>query len=156
MKRCFQSVTMVFWLLWKHPVFNLLFPLTKQINTVGEGALNILPSAVQYLCYFWGPMLLCWSPGVSQFTKDIYPLTCLAYLQPIYPIFSNWHIYMLKSQNFLLVVKSLRPIQSVVILSAIIKIALSEKILEVISQKTSVIVAVSKKIMVSIAAWRKA
>lgn len=59
---------------------------------------------------------------------------------------------MLKSQNFLLVVKSLRPIQSVVILSAIIKIALSEKILEVISQKTSVIVAVSKKIMVSIAA----
>lgn len=59
---------------------------------------------------------------------------------------------MLKSQNFLLVVKSLRPIQSVVILSAIIKIALSGKILEVISQKTSVIVAVSKKIMVSIAA----
>lgn len=59
---------------------------------------------------------------------------------------------MLKSQNFLLVVKSLRPIQSVVILSATIKIALSEKILEVIPQKTSVIVAVSKKIMVSIAA----
>ena len=136
MKRCFQSVTIVFWLLWKHPIFKLLFPLTKQINTVGEDALNILPSAVQYLCYFWDPMLLYWSPGASQFTKDIYPLTCSAYLQPIYPIFSNWYIYMLKSQNFLLVVKSLRPIQSVVILSATIKIALSEKILEVIPQKT--------------------
>ena len=59
---------------------------------------------------------------------------------------------MLKSQNFLLVVKSLRPIQSVVILSATIKIAVSEKILELVRQKTSIIVAVSKKIMVSIAA----